>query len=89
MHRSLRRHGGRRARATRVAARLAGGVSGAALALMAAAPVAAHGGATGAADVLQDYGVLLFVLAVVLVGAGVLAWVLLTPQEAGEGDGSA
>ena len=39
-----------------------------------------HGGVTGLQDVAQDYGVLLFLLSVVLIGAGVLAWVLLTPQ---------
>ena len=39
-----------------------------------------HGGVTGLQDVAQDYGVLLFLLAVVLIGAGVLAWVMLTPQ---------
>jgi hypothetical protein len=45
-----------------------------------AIPVGAHGGVTGAQDVLQDYGVLIFLLAVVLIGAGVLTWVLLAPQ---------
>jgi len=39
-----------------------------------------HGGVTGLQDVAQDYGVLLFLVAIVLIGAGVLAWVLLTPQ---------
>ena len=72
--------------------------------LLAAAPAAAHGGVTGTQDVLQDYGVLLFLLAVVMIGAGVLTWVLLSPQpeedtteplplgeaarSAGEGSGS-
>ena len=48
--------------------------------LLAARPVAAHGGVTGAQDVLQDYGVLLFLVAVVLIGAGVLTWMMLSPQ---------
>src|SRR5688572_21221715 len=39
-----------------------------------------HGGVTGLQDVAQDYGVLLFLVAIVLIGAGVLAWVMLTPQ---------
>ena len=67
--------------------RLAAITTGAGLALLRASPAAAHGGATGAADVLQDYGVLIFLLAVVLIGAGVLAWVLLSPggaSDAGE-----
>ena len=42
----------------------------------------AHGGVTGMQDVVQDYGVLIFLLAVVLIGAGVLTWVMLSPQEA-------
>ncbi len=54
-----------------------------------AAPVAAlwptvasaHGGVTGTQDLLQDYGVLGFLLAVVLLGAGVVAWVLRAPPE--------
>ncbi|MGI8424808.1 MAG: hypothetical protein ACR2NO_11990 [Chloroflexota bacterium] len=41
---------------------------------------ALHGGVTGVQDVVQDYGVLLFLVAVVLIGAGVLAWVMLSPQ---------
>ncbi len=40
-----------------------------------AGSAAAHGGVTGARDVLEDYGVLIFLLAVVLIGAGVLTWV--------------
>jgi hypothetical protein len=47
---------------------------------LAAAPAAAHGGVTGAQDVLQDYGVLVFLIAVVLIGAGVIAWVSLSPE---------
>jgi hypothetical protein len=60
----------------RVASVLTGTVAG----LVSAAPVAAHGGVTGVQDVVQDYGVLLFLLAVVLIGAGVLTWVMLAPQ---------
>jgi hypothetical protein len=73
---------------------------GAAWALLAplalATPVAAHGGVTGPQDVVQDYGVLLFLVAI---GVGVLAWVTFSPQadeddedesggeaEAGRGD---
>ena len=48
--------------------------------VLVAGPAGAHGGVTGAQDVLQDYGVLIFLLAVVLIGAGVLTWVLLAPQ---------
>jgi hypothetical protein len=48
--------------------------------LIGALPAAAHGGVTGVQDVVQDYGVLLFLLAVVLIGAGVLTWVMLAPQ---------
>ena len=43
----------------------------------------AHGGVTGVEDRVQDYAVLAFLLAVVLIGAGVLAWVMLAPQPAG------
>lgn len=54
----------------------------AALGLMGAPDTAfAHGGVTGMQDVVQDYGVLIFLVAVVLIGAGVLTWVLLSPQE--------
>lgn len=50
--------------------------------LLAAPRVAlAHGGVTGVQDVVQDYGVFIFLIAVVLIGAGVLAWVMLSPQE--------
>lgn len=57
------------------------------LVLAAPPPVAAHGGATGVDDALQDYGVMAFLLATVLIGAGVLAWVMLspTPREDDEG----
>src|SRR5574341_603676 len=57
---------------------LAAGAAASAM-LSAARPALAHGGATGAQDVLQDYGVLIFLVAVVLIGAGVLAWVTLSP----------
>jgi hypothetical protein len=40
----------------------------------------AHGEVTGVQDVIQDYGVLLFLSATVLIGAGVLAWVTFSPQ---------
>lgn len=49
--------------------------------LVLASPVLAHGGVTGAQDVVQDYGVLLFLLAIVLIGAGVVAWVLRAPEQ--------
>jgi hypothetical protein len=54
------------------------------LTLALASPALAHGAITGAQDVLQDYGVMLFLLAVVLIGAGVLAWVMLSPQPEDE-----
>ena len=47
--------------------------------LVLARPALAHGGVTGMQDVAQDYGILLFLLAVVLIGSGVLAWVMLSP----------
>ena len=55
------------------------------------AGAAAHGGVTGPGDVVQDYGVLVFLLAVVLIGAAVVLWVLRAPvpvetEETGEGD---
>lgn len=53
--------------------------------LMVTTPAAAHGGVTGAQDMIQDYGVLLFLVAVVLIGAGVLVWVMLSPPAEGEG----
>lgn len=40
----------------------------------------AHGGVTGAQDFMQDYALLLFLLAVILIGAGVLVWVLIAPM---------
>ena len=43
-------------------------------------PVWAHGGVTGMQDIVQDYGVYAFLIAVVLIGAGVLTWVMLSPQ---------
>jgi len=43
--------------------------------------VLAHGGITGTRDVVQDYGVLVFLVAVVLIGAGVVAWVLRAGPE--------
>lgn len=53
-----------------------------AVTLLAASPKVstAHGGVTGAQDLVQDYGLLLFLVAVILVGAGVLVWVLLAPM---------
>ena len=39
----------------------------------------AHGTVTGIEDVWQDYGVAIFLALVVIVGAGVLIWVLLAP----------
>lgn len=48
----------------------------------------AHGGVTGAQDIMQDYGVLLFLAGIVLVGAGVVAWVVLAPAEADSEDAS-
>jgi hypothetical protein len=57
------------------------GAGWALLALLAlATPAAAHGGVTGPQDVVQDYGVLLFLVATVLIGVGVLAWVTFSPQ---------
>jgi hypothetical protein len=45
-----------------------------------ATPAAAHGGVTGPQDAVQHYGVLLFLVATVLIGVGVLAWVTFSPQ---------
>jgi hypothetical protein len=49
--------------------------------------VLAHGGVTGTKDLVQDYGVLVFLVAVVLVGAGVVAWVTRVPPADDEGEG--
>jgi hypothetical protein len=59
-----------------------------ALAVLVATPgrALAHGGVTGTADVVQHYGVLVFLLAVVLIGAGVVAWVVKTPPGEDEED---
>jgi hypothetical protein len=59
-----------------------------ALAALAATPgqALAHGGVTGTRDVVQDYGVLVFLLAVVLIGAGVVAWVVRAPEGEDEED---
>jgi hypothetical protein len=71
---------------------IAGGVTALQLALLLGFPLPAlaHGEVTGVQDVIQDYGVLLFLSATVLIGAGVLAWVTFSPQpdedvEDGEG----
>jgi hypothetical protein len=48
--------------------------------LLAVTPARAHGGVTGVQDMVQDYGVLLFLVAVVLIGAGVVTWVSLSPE---------
>jgi len=79
----------------RVARRVAGIAGGALCWLALAAPALAHGEVTGVQDVVQDYGVLLFLAATVLIGAGVLAWVTFSPQPdeedeaAGEAPGGA
>ncbi|HEX2036107.1 MAG TPA: hypothetical protein VHS99_18150 [Chloroflexota bacterium] len=54
------------------------------LCLATATPVAAHGEVSGVQDVVQDYGVLVFLVATVLIGAGVLAWVTFSPQAGDE-----
>ncbi|MDQ3702741.1 MAG: hypothetical protein M3442_17725 [Chloroflexota bacterium] len=51
-----------------------------AMALLPGAAALAHGEITGVQDVVQDYGVLLFLAATILIGAGVLAWVTFSPQ---------
>jgi hypothetical protein len=51
-----------------------------------ARPAAAHGGVVGAQDLVQDYGALIFLLAIVLIAAGVLAWVMFGPERAEEAD---
>lgn len=51
-----------------------------------ATPALAHGGLSGSQDVLSHYGVLVFLLAVVIVGAGVVAWVTLSPEPDEEDD---
>ncbi len=62
----------------------------AALVLITSSPriAIAHGGVTGAQDLFQDYGLLLFLVAVILIGAGVLVWVLLAakPHDSDEPD---
>jgi hypothetical protein len=64
------------ARATRLIAAAIGSLAGW---ILTATPAWAHGEVTGAQDIIQDYGVFIFLLAVVLIGAGVLVWVLLSP----------
>jgi hypothetical protein len=79
----------RRAAAGRIV-RSAAGIAGGTLGwLVPATPAMAHGEVTGVQDVVQDYGVLLFLVATVLIGAGVLAWVTFSPQpdeEAADGE---
>jgi len=50
------------------------------LAALSASPAWAHGGVTGMQDIVQDYGVYVFLIAIVLIGGGVLTWVMLSPQ---------
>lgn len=61
-----------------------------AMSLVPGAAALAHGEITGMQDVVQDYGVLLFLVATILIGAGVLAWVTFSPQadEADEAQGA-
>jgi hypothetical protein len=66
---------------SRIARRLLGASAALLLALAQTRTAAAHGGVTGPQDFIQDNGVLLFLVATVLIGAGVLAWVTLSPQE--------
>lgn len=61
-------------------------LSAALLVCLTAAPAAAHGGATGAQDFLQDYGVFIFLAAVLLIGAGVIGWVMVTPKPPSDGE---
>jgi hypothetical protein len=49
------------------------------------ATASAHGGTSGASDFLTDYGPLLAIAAVVLLGAGLAAWVLLARPDATPG----
>ena len=65
---------------SRAARRAFGALCATLLILFHAAPAGAHGEVSGVQDVVQDYGVLLFLVAVVLIGAGVLAWVTFSPQ---------
>jgi hypothetical protein len=60
--------------------RVAGAAGAVAVALGDVNTALAHGGVTGMQDVVQDYGVLIFLLAIVLIGAGVVAWVLRAPE---------
>lgn len=69
----------RSSRGAAIAATLA-----AALLLALPLPALAHGDAAGARHFVEDYAVLLFLVAVVLVGAGVLVWVMLAPQSPAE-----
>lgn len=69
----------RRSRAGAVALRRAIASWGAAVAALIPTVAFAHGNVTGIEDVWQDYGVAIFLTLVVLVGAGVLIWVLLAP----------
>ena len=53
-------------------------LAGLALALV-PRPAAAHGGRTGAEDLLVDYGLLAFAAVVVFIGAAVAAWLSFRP----------
>jgi hypothetical protein len=64
---------------TIAAAALAAGAT-----LVFTSPAFAHGAVTGGQDLVQDNAALLFLLAIVLIGAGVLAWVMLSPAPAEE-----
>jgi hypothetical protein len=76
------RAGRRTVRSTVRRALIAAGVTALLLAILLGLPLPAlaHGEVTGVQDVIQDYGVLLFLSATVLIGAGVLAWVTFSPQ---------
>jgi hypothetical protein len=80
--RAGRQAGRRTVRSTVRRALIAAGVTALLLAILLGLPLPAlaHGEVTGVQDVIQDYGVLLFLSATVLIGAGVLAWVTFSPQ---------
>jgi hypothetical protein len=69
---------------SRAVARLGAAAATGLPALAWATTAAAHGNVTGTQDIVQDYGVLIFLGVVVLVGAALVAWLSLSPEPGEE-----
>ncbi len=72
---------------SRAVARLGTATATGLLALAWATTAAAHGSVTGTQDIVQDYGVLIFLGVVVLVGAALVAWLSLSPEPGADEEG--